>query len=118
MMKDEGAGLDVDLAEELFGQAHHEAQKQKRLSDEERKAVLLACREILKTGPGKSFVYYLINQTGVFACTFTGNSGTFYLEGRRSVGLDLYRLFMEADPYFLQNIVDYRKKFLQGAEHE
>lgn len=38
---------------------------------------------------GRHFVWLLLGDTGLFRDSFTGNSHTFYNEGKRSVGLKL-----------------------------
>ncbi|MDR2161218.1 MAG: hypothetical protein LBO77_03655 [Desulfovibrio sp.] len=82
----------------------------------------LAAANMLRSEDGQEFLFWLINLTGVFAPSFTGNSATFFLEGRRSVGLEVYRLLMEADPGALQAIIDFQRAALaarkkrQGAE--
>lgn len=44
---------------------------------------------VLHDPAGRRVLMRLIDSTGVFARSFTGNSETFFREGRRSVGLDL-----------------------------
>ena len=95
--------------DELF-QVDAAKQRKASESEERRRARLtLAVREVLKTDNGKRFLFWLINQTGVFAPCFTGNSSTFYLEGKRSVGLDVYRLLLEADPNAFQELINFRR---------
>ena len=102
-------GIDPAL-DSLF---HEEAAKQRALSDKERRdrdALILAARETLKTHNGKRLLCWLIEQTGVFAPCFTGNSSTFFLEGKRAVGLELYRLLMTARPEALQELIDFQRE--------
>lgn len=40
---------------------------------------------------GRNFVWSLLDQVGIYQDSFTGNSHTFYNEGRRSVGLRLIK---------------------------
>jgi hypothetical protein len=79
--------------------------RSKALSDRMRVAAL----NLLRSEDGQEFLFWLINLTGIFAPAFTGNSATFFLEGKRSVGLEVYRLLMEADPLALQKIVDFQR---------
>lgn len=46
-------------------------------------------KEVLASAAGRRVLARLIDGSGVFLRSFTGNSETFYREGRRSVGLDL-----------------------------
>jgi hypothetical protein len=62
------------------------------LSRRQKAALQQADHDLLKVlddPAGRRFVMRLIDGTGVFARSFTGNSETFHREGRRSVGLDL-----------------------------
>jgi len=43
----------------------------------------------LSTSEGRRFVWRLLGDCGVFRSSFTGNSETFFNEGRRSVGLNI-----------------------------
>jgi hypothetical protein len=44
---------------------------------------------VLDLPAGRRVLMRLIDGTGVFVRSFTGNSETFYREGRRAIGLDL-----------------------------
>lgn len=44
-------------------------------------------KNIMQTAQGRRFIYKLITFCGVFKTSYTGNSGTFYNEGMRNVGL-------------------------------
>ena len=46
-------------------------------------------KNILKTVDGRWFLMRLLDATGVMANTFTGNSTTFFNEGKRQVGLEI-----------------------------
>lgn len=48
-----------------------------------------ALKSLLKSENGRWFLMRLLDMTGVMANSFTGNSTTFYNEGRRQVGLDI-----------------------------
>ena len=69
----------------------------------------LAAQNLLRAPHGQEFLYWLINLTGVFTPSYTGNNNTFYLEGRRAIGLEIYRLLMAADPTALQTIIDFQR---------
>lgn len=53
---------------------------------------------LLKNPSGKRFIAGLLAEAGVFDKTFTGNSKTYYNEGRRSIGLDLFHEIMDFNP--------------------
>ncbi len=55
-------------------------------------------KAILSTKPGMSVLWRLLEFTAPFNGSFTGNSTTFFNEGRRAVGIELIRMIAEADP--------------------
>jgi len=71
---------------------HEELQQQEAERRREDMALLLeqpAFRRVL---------FELFARTGAFEDTFTGNSGSFYKDGRRSVGLELFHEVMAMEP--------------------
>jgi len=81
--------------------------REKRKSNEEIKYDVLVSntRELMKTSYGKEFVWYILGLCGLYSETFTGNSQTFYNEGKRSIGLDLLSLLDDADPTIYPRLV-------------
>lgn len=55
-------------------------------------------RFILETAQGRRFIWRQLGECGVFKSSFTGNSTTFFNEGRRDVGLKLMADVMDAKP--------------------
>lgn len=53
---------------------------------------------LMGDGRGRRVMYRLLERTGVFRSSFTGNSETFFLEGQRNVGLMLMAQIHEACP--------------------
>src|SRR6056297_1771969 len=53
----------------------------------------------LKHGPSRHVLRWLMEQGGLFDTSFTGNSTTFYNEGRRSLVLELVAAMNTVDPY-------------------
>lgn len=53
---------------------------------------------LLKQPSGKRFIAGMLAEAGVFDKTFTGNSKTYYNEGRRSIGLELFHEIMDFNP--------------------
>lgn len=49
-----------------------------------------ALQTLLETEEGRWFIARLLKDEGLHTSGFTGNSGTFYNEGRRSVAVDIY----------------------------
>jgi hypothetical protein len=50
---------------------------------------LTAFKAVMATREGRRYVWWLLDQCGVFRTSFTGNSATFFNEGQRNVGLML-----------------------------
>lgn len=101
---------------ELFAVENERTAKLTREQERRAERLRLAAVNLLNNPDGKLLLFRLIEETGVFASSFTGNSTTFYNEGRRSVGLGLYRLLMTADPLALQKLVDFRREELKQED--
>ncbi len=54
-------------------------------------------RSVLSTREGRRFIWRYLGICGLMSETFTGNSGTFHAEGKRSIGVMLNREIAEAD---------------------
>jgi len=82
---------------DLTGQA-----KAKVLSEDEariaRQIELDDFKFVMDDKRGRRLVWRLLEKTGVFRSSFTGNSETFFREGARNVGLMLMGLIHEACP--------------------
>jgi hypothetical protein len=60
---------------------------------------------LVSTLPGQRFLWWLLSITGVFLPSYTGNSDTYFNEGRRAVGLEvMHRLATVAPQRFLEMI--------------
>lgn len=55
-------------------------------------------RAILSTLGGRSFLWRLLAECGVYKSSFTGNSTTFFNEGKRNIGLWLLEEIYNSDP--------------------
>lgn len=66
-------------------------------------------RWLLDNERGRRVLFGMIDEAGTFSKTFTGNSQSYFLDGRRSIGLELFHETMELEP----------KRFLQmWNEHQ
>ena len=95
--------------EALFGEEAERQDKTRKMGEQERRELLAATKDLLDEGPGRQFVWWLLEQTHVFQSSFTGNSTTFFLEGERNVGLKVFALCMEADPAFMHNLIEFKR---------
>lgn len=55
-------------------------------------------KTLMQTSPGRRFFWRMLTEGNIFRSTFTGNSTTFYLEGKRDAVLPYYQDIMEACP--------------------
>jgi hypothetical protein len=69
-------------------------EKSRRLRERE----LGDIRHVLKDPEGRRFLWKVLGDAGVFRSSFTGNSETFYNEGKRSLGLAILKDIMDARP--------------------
>lgn len=56
-------------------------------------------RVALSNEPTRKLLRWVLDQTGMFDTTFTGDSATFYREGRRDIGLEIVAMLNQIDPY-------------------
>lgn len=64
----------------------------------ERKSELDDFKWLMSSRRGRRIVWRLLEKTGMFRTSFTGNSETFFREGMRNVGLILIAQINEACP--------------------
>ena len=55
-------------------------------------------REVMKLRAGREFIWAILAECGIYNDCFTGNSHGMYLEGRRSIGLNILEMLEQADP--------------------
>jgi len=55
-------------------------------------------RNVAMSGAGRRLLYYVLSMGNIYSTSFTGNSETFYKEGRRAMALELLDLINDADP--------------------
>jgi hypothetical protein len=86
------------MSKQRFG--HGEAGENfQRAARDKRALDLGVLRTVMHTPAGRRVLFRIIDEiAGLSSVSFTGNSETFYREGRRSVGVDLMREIQEACP--------------------
>lgn len=78
------------------------------------KDLIRAYKEVfLSHKDGRKVLDDILSRTGVFRTTFTGNSKTFFLEGARSVGLQILEMLEIAEYGGLEHI-----RNVEDNEHE
>ncbi|MGM9519819.1 MAG: hypothetical protein ACI3WS_03990 [Phascolarctobacterium sp.] len=79
----------------ITDEQHKQAKIQKLLMQEIRRLDQNSLTSILKSKEGRWFLMRLLDATGVNSSSFTGNSTTFFNEGKRQVGLELLARIQE-----------------------
>lgn len=64
----------------------------------ERENQLSAMRDIIESKGGAEFLWRLLSRCRLYETSFTGNSQTFFNEGKREIGLWVLAEIMAADP--------------------
>lgn len=74
-----------------------------RLEKRRENRMRVGLKQVMGTTAGREFMWDLLEHTGQFRSSFTGNSETFFREGERNVGLYLTALLMKdcVDEYAL-----------------
>ncbi len=65
---------------------------------------------VMGTPQGKDLIWEVLSLCGIYENQFTGNSSTFFNEGRRSVGIDLIQMLTDADPTLYAQLLLERAK--------
>ena len=76
------------------GQVQDLSQKEKFRRDREANDM----RSLLATIEGRRFLWRLMEKCGIYRESFTGSSETFFLEGKRSIGLFVIAEIIDAEP--------------------
>ena len=72
--------------------------RKKSTIEKEYNVLLANMRELLKTSSGKSVIWHLLSICNLYTPSFSGTGElTHYMEGKRSVGLELLQLLEDAD---------------------
>jgi len=72
--------------------------QRKKTNEEIEYGVLIAnTRELLKSRQGQDFVWHVLSICNIYGDHFTGDSHSYYLEGKRAVGLEILGLLEEVD---------------------
>lgn len=73
-------------------------QKRKTKKELKREQEIAEFKSILSTKPGRALMWRILSICGVYKTSFTGNSTTFFNEGKRAVGLEILTEIFKSDP--------------------
>ncbi len=79
-------------------------EKKKELHEIWRKKELDDFKKVLSIPEGRRVLWRILEEAHVFKTTFTGNSTTFFNEGKRSIGLMVLDEVMKASPEKFQQM--------------
>lgn len=99
------------IVQELFSSENKSQEQITLKKNRQTEQLRLAVSNLLENDDAKLFICDILDQTGTFTSSFTGNSSTFFLEGKRFVGLYIYQLLMLADPLALQKLLEFRREY-------
>lgn len=74
------------------------AKKNEEPVDKEHIELCSDVKQILKTPGGRNVIWNILAMCDLYSDVFTGDNHTFYLEGKRSVGLEILQMMEDADP--------------------
>ena len=83
------------------------------MSMTEREYELEDIKSLMSTESGRRFVARLMDIAGIHRCSFTGNSTTFFNEGRREVGIRVYAEIQIACPELYTKMLDEFRTYKQ-----
>lgn len=66
-----------------------DAERLERAAEARRRIDIEDFKSLMKLKEGRRFIWRVLSETGVYRSSFTGNSETFFKEGKRSIGLIL-----------------------------
>lgn len=80
-----------------FDGREEKKKKRQEILQREREREIEDLKKILSLPEGRRYIWKLMSVAGVFKTSFTGNSTTFFNEGKREIGLMVISEVMNAD---------------------
>ena len=71
--------------------------QQEKLDDKEQQQLNNDIKKVFDTPEGRRVLHKILSICELYSDCFTGNAQTYYLEGKRVVGLEVLEMIMEAD---------------------
>lgn len=82
-----------------------EIQARKETLERVEQGIARAIEAISDTPQGREFLWWLFEICGVFTTSYTGNSDTYFNEGRRAVGNEVLHRLVEVKPEIFQAMI-------------
>ena len=67
-------------------------------------------KSVIDTQAGRAVIWNILAMCDIYSDSFTGNSTSFHLEGKRSIGLEILGLLEEVDPTIYPNLLLEKQK--------
>ena len=77
----------------------------KRLQEQARQSKLSDLRVVLDTASGRNIIWDILEKGMIFRTTYTGNSKSFFNEGKRSLALQIMNDVLEVMPTFFAMMI-------------
>jgi hypothetical protein len=75
-------------------------------------------RFVLSRPEGRRLLWNLMDKSGIFRLSFTGDSKTFFREGQRSVGLVIYKNIDDAQPEAMHQMSNEHKSEVMQNQYK
>ena len=82
-----------------------EIQARKEELERVEQGISQAIESIAETAQGRDFLWWLFEICGVFVSSYTGNSDTYFNEGRRAVGNEVLHRLVKVKPEIFQAMI-------------
>jgi hypothetical protein len=102
--------------DELFGPERQQDERNRRRQARDMARLREAYAAVLNSPDGREVLFDLLNQCGLFRDSFTGNSQTFYNEGRRAAGLYVFKNLCQVNPLAMQILVNHQAEKTRQQE--
>lgn len=88
------------------------------MSKRERQEELEDVKTLMSTEAGRRFAARLMEIAGIYRCSFTGNSTTFFNEGQRNVGIKIFTDIQISCPESHSKMLDEFRIYKQQFKEE
>jgi len=82
-----------------------ESQARKETLERVEQGISRAIEAIADTAQGREFLWWLFEICGVFTTSYTGNSDTYFNEGRRAIGNEVLHRLVKVKPEIFQAMI-------------
>lgn len=99
-----------DPVTELFAEDKRALNEDKAEEAWKERILLQSISNLMETPDGKTFMWWLFDQTHYFQPSMTGNSWTYFREGERNIGNKILEKLLTVRPGAIQELIEHRNK--------